>query len=217
MNNSRATVLIIDDERQIRRFLRAGFELEGYAVREAENGEEGLKSAVLQTPDLIILDLGLPDVDGTDVLERIRSWSNVPVIVLTIESKSEEKVRLLRMGADDYVVKPFEMAELLARCNAALRRYYKTPTEDPVVKSGPLVIDLVARSVAINGKRIRVTRKEYSLLHMLSKHAGLIVTHEQLLKEIWGASQVHNIQYLRVLVRKSLSGNIRLDCKVFGA
>jgi two-component system KDP operon response regulator KdpE len=202
MDKSGATVLVIDDERQIRRFLRAGFELEGYSVREAENAEEGLKSAVLYTPDLIILDLGLPDIDGVQVLERIRGWSNVPVIVLTIESNAEEKVRLLKLGADDYVVKPFEMAELLARCGAALRRYYKSPTEDSVVKAGPLTIDLVARSVTINGKRIGLSRKEYSLLHILSKYAGLVVTHEQLLKEIWGASQVHNIQYLRVLVRK---------------
>jgi two-component system KDP operon response regulator KdpE len=202
MDKSAAAVLVIDDERQIRRFLKAGFELEGYRVREAENAEEGLKSAILYTPDLIILDLGLPDLGGMEVLERIRSWSNVPVIVLSIISDSEEKVRLLRLGADDYVAKPFEMAELLARCDAALRRYYKSPTEDSVVKAGGLVVDIVARSATSNGKRISLTRKEYSLLHILAKHAGLVVAHEQLLKEIWGASQVHNIQYLRVLVRK---------------
>jgi two-component system KDP operon response regulator KdpE len=202
MDKSGATVLVIDDERQIRRFLRAGFELEGYRVREAGNAEEGLKSAILYTPDLIILDLGLPDLDGEVVLERIRGWSNVPVIMLSIESNSMEKVRLLRLGADDYVVKPFDMAELLARCDAALRRYYKSPTEDSVVKAGGLVVDLVARSATVNGKRIGLTRKEYSLLHVLAKYSGLVVAHEQLLKEVWGASQVHNIQYLRVLVRK---------------
>jgi two-component system KDP operon response regulator KdpE len=202
MDKSGATVLIIDDERQIRRFLKAGFELEGYRVREAESGEEGIKSAILHTPDLIMLDLGLPDLIGIEVLERIRGWSNIPVIVLSITSDSEEKVRLLRLGADDYVAKPFEMAELLARCDAALRRYYKGPKADSVVKAGHLVVDIVARSASVNGKRISLTRKEYSLLHILAKHAGLVVTHEQLLKEVWGARQVHNIQYLRVLVRK---------------
>jgi two-component system, OmpR family, KDP operon response regulator KdpE len=196
------TVLVIDDEPQIRRFLRAGFELHGFSVREAENGNEGLKTATLHPPDLIILDLNLPDIDGSEVLERLRSWSNVPVIVLSIESDEEEKVRLLRLGADDYVVKPFGIAELLARGDAALRRYFKTKTEDPVVVAGPLSVDLVGRVVSVNKRRIQLTRKEYRLLHVLATHVGLVVTHQQLLKEIWGGNQMHNIQYLRILVRK---------------
>jgi two-component system KDP operon response regulator KdpE len=196
------TVLVIDDEPQIRRFLRAGFELHGFSVREAENAAEGLKAATLNPPDLIILDLHLPDLEGPEVLERLRSWSNVPVIVLSIESDEEEKVRLLKLGADDYVVKPFGIAELLARGDAALRRYFKSKTEDPVVIAGPLSIDLVGRVVSVNKDRIQLTRKEYRLLHVLATHVGLVVTHQQLLKEIWGSNQMHNIQYLRILVRK---------------
>jgi two-component system, OmpR family, KDP operon response regulator KdpE len=195
-------VLVIDDEPQIRRFLRAGFELHGFSVREAENAAEGLKAATLTPPDLIVLDLFLPDLDGAEVLERLRSWSNVPVIMLSVESDEEEKVRLLKMGADDYVVKPFGIAELLARADAALRRYFKSKTEDPVVVAGPISVDLVGRSVFVDKERIQLTRKEYRLLHVLATHLGLVVTHQQLLKDIWGSNQIHNVQYLRILVRK---------------
>jgi two-component system, OmpR family, KDP operon response regulator KdpE len=202
MAKSANTVLVIDDEPQIRRFLRAGFELHGFVVREAESAAEGLKAATLNPPDLVILDLMLPDLDGAEVLERLRSWSNVPVIILSVESDEEEKVRLLKLGADDYVVKPFGIAELLARGDAALRRYFKSETEDPVVIAGPLSVDLVGRVVSVNNTRVQLTRKEYRLLHVLATHVGLVVTHQQLLKEIWGSSQMHNIQYLRILVRK---------------
>jgi two-component system, OmpR family, KDP operon response regulator KdpE len=202
MSKTGNAVLIIDDEPQIRRFVRAGFELQDFRVREAENAAEGIKQAMLNPPDLIILDLGLPDMSGADVLERIRSWSNVPIIVLSIESDEQEKVRLLKLGADDYVVKPFGIAELMARGDAALRRYFKSETKDPVVKAGALTVDLVSRVVTLNKKRVLLTRKEYNLLHVLASHFGLVVTHQQLLKEIWGSNQVHNIQYLRILVRK---------------
>jgi len=195
-------VLLIDDEPKIRRFLRAGFELQGYSVIEAENAADGLKAATFSAPDLVILDLGLPDLHGREVLERLRSWSNVPVIILSVVSNEDEKVRLLKAGADDYVVKPFGMAELLARAEAALRRYFKTATENPVVTAGPLSIDLVARTVSLNDSQIRLTRKEYRLLHILATHIGLVVTHDQLLKEIWTGNQRDNIQYLRILVRK---------------
>jgi two-component system, OmpR family, KDP operon response regulator KdpE len=210
MAKSVNTVLVIDDEPQIRRFLRAGFELHGFSVREAENANDGLKTATLHPPDLIILDLNLPDLEGSEVLERLRSWSNVPVIVLSIESDEEEKVRLLKLGADDYVVKPFGIAELLARSDAALRRYFKTKTGDPIVVAGPLSVDLVGRLVSVNKTRIQLTRKEYRLLHVLATHIGLVVTHQQLLKEIWGSNQMHNIQYLRILVRK-LRQKIEVD------
>jgi two-component system KDP operon response regulator KdpE len=202
MNRPSNLVLLIDDEAKIRRFLRAGFELQGYSVLEAENAAEGLKAATFSAPDLIILDLSLPDVHGAEVLERLRSWSNVPVIILSVISNEDEKVRLLHAGADDYVVKPFGMAELLARSEAALRRYFKSATEDPVVTAGPLSIDLVARTVSLNKSQIRLTRKEYRLLHILATHVGLVVTHDQLLKEIWTGNQRDNIQYLRILVRK---------------
>jgi two-component system KDP operon response regulator KdpE len=194
-------VLVIDDEAQIRRFLRAGFELHGFAVLEAESATVGLKAATFNTPDLIILDLNLPDLEGSEVLERIRSWSNVPIIVLSIHADEQEKVRLLRLGADDYVVKPFGIAELLARCEAALRRHLRSTNRDPVVRAGPLSIDLVSRLVMLDGKRIQLTRKEYVLLHTLGTHAGLVVTHQQLIKQIWG-NHAGNVQYLRILVRK---------------
>jgi two-component system KDP operon response regulator KdpE len=161
-----------------------------------------LKSVTFTPPDLIILDLGFPDLSGSEVLERIRSWSNVPVLILSITSNEEEKVRLLGLGADDYIVKPFGMAELMARADAALRRYFKGPAKDPVVTAGPLTIDLVSRIVTLNGRRLELTRKEYKLLYVLSAHVGLVVAHQQLLKEIWGTNQIHNIQYLRILVRK---------------
>jgi two-component system KDP operon response regulator KdpE len=202
MNKPANLVLLVEDEPKIRRFLRAGFEIHGFSVLEAENAADGLKAATFSAPDLIILDLALPDLHGTEVLERLRSWSNVPVIVLSVVSSEEEKVRLLQAGADDYVVKPFGMAELLARAEAALRRYFKTATENPVVVTGPLSIDLVSRTVSLNKQQIRLTRKEYRLLHILATHVGLVVTHDQLLKEIWTGNQGDNIQYLRILVRK---------------
>ena len=195
-------VLLIDDEPKIRRFLRAGFEIHGFSVVEAENATEGLKVATFNSPDLVILDLNLPDLHGSEALERLRSWSNVPVIVLSVESNEDEKVRLLQSGADDYVVKPFGMAELLARSDAALRRYFKSATENPVVVVGPLAVDLATRTVSLNNTRIKLTRKEYRLLHILAMHVGLVVTHDQLLKEIWTGNQRDNIQYLRILVRK---------------
>jgi two-component system, OmpR family, KDP operon response regulator KdpE len=202
MNKPSNVALLIDDEPKIRRFLRAGFELHGFSVIEAESAADGLKAATFGTPDIVILDLALPDLHGTEVLERLRSWSNVPVIVLSIVSSEDEKVRLLRAGADDYVVKPFGMAELLARSEAVLRRYFKTATENPIVTAGPLSIDLVGQTVSLNDNQIRLTRKEYRLLRILATHVGLVVTHDQLLKEIWSGNQPENIQYLRILVRK---------------
>src|SRR6202040_2596961 len=202
MNKPSNLVLLIEDEPKIRRFLRAGFEIHGFSVLEAENAADGLKAATFSAPDLVILDLALPDLHGTEVLERLRSWSNVPVIVLSVVSNEDEKVRLLQAGADDYVVKPFGMAELLARSEAALRRYFKSATENPVVVAGPLSVDLVSRTVSLNDRPVRLTRKEYRLLHILATHVGLVVTHDHLLKEIWSGNQRDNIQYLRILVRK---------------
>ncbi len=202
-------VLVIDDEAQIRRFLRAGYELHGFSVLEAENAAVGLRAATMNTPDLIVLDLNLPDLEGSEVLERIRSWSNVPVIVLSIQSDEREKVRLLRQGADDYVVKPFGMSELLARSEAALRRHLRSTNREPVVRAGPLSIDLVSRAVTLSGKRAQLTRKEYALLHGLATHVGLVVTQQQLIRDIWGG-RAGNIQYLRILVRK-LRQKIEVD------
>ncbi|MGY4296561.1 DNA-binding response OmpR family regulator [Bradyrhizobium sp. i1.4.4] len=164
---------------------------------EAENATEALKLATFSSPDLIVLDLALPDLHGAEVLERIRAWSNVPIIILSVAAGEDEKVRLLQAGADDYVVKPFGMAELLARSEAALRRYFKSATENPVVVAGPLSVDLVTRTVSLNNNLVRLTRKEYRLLHVLAMHVGLVVTHDQLLKDIWNGNQRDNIQYLR--------------------
>ena len=194
-------VLVIDDEPQIRRFLRAGYELHGFSVFEAENAAAGLRLATMNSPDLIVLDLNLPDLDGSEVLERLRSWSNVPVIVLSIQADEQEKVRMLKGGADDYVVKPFGISELLARSEATLRRHVRSTNREPVVKAGPLSLDLVSRMVTLDGRRLQLTRKEYALLHGLAVHAGLVVTHQQLIGEIWG-NHSGNIQYLRILVRK---------------
>ena len=202
MSKPSNTVLLIDDEPKIRRFLRAGFELDGYTVLEAENAADALKIAMFSPPDLVILDLALPDLHGVEVLDRIRSWSNVPIIILSVLSNEEDKVRLLQAGADDYVVKPFGMAELLARSEAALRRYFKSATENPVVTAGPLSIDLVSRTVSLNKTRLKLTRKEYGMLHVLAMHVVLVVTHDQLVREIWSGNHHDNIQYLRILVRK---------------
>src|SRR6202047_3604249 len=210
MNKPSNLVLLIEDEPKIRRLLRAGFEIHGFAVLEAESAAAGLKAATFGAPDLIILDLALPDLHGSEVLERLRSWSNVPVIILSVVANEDEKVRLLQAGADDYVVKPFGMAELLARSDAALRRYFKTATESPIVMAGPLSVDLVGRTVALNKNQIKLTKKEYRLLHILATHVGLVVTHDHLLREIWSGNQRDNIQYLRILVRK-LRQKIEVD------
>src|ERR1700720_3736707 len=202
MNKPSNLVLLIEDEPKIRRFLRAGFELHGFRVLEAENAEDGLKAATFNAPDLIILDLALPDLHGTEVLERLRSWSNVPVIVLSVVSDESEKVRLLQAGADDYVVKPFGMAELLARSEAALRRYFKSATENPGVVAGPLSVDFAARAVFINDRRVTLTPKEYRLLQILAQHSGNVVTHQFLLREVWGNDHIDDTHYLRIFVRK---------------
>jgi two-component system, OmpR family, KDP operon response regulator KdpE len=210
MRESANSVLVIDDEPQIRRFVSAGLELHGYTVKEADTGAAGLSAAAHMQPDLVVLDLGLPDMSGIEVLESVRAWSNVPVIVLSIESSEEQKVILLKLGADDYIVKPFGIAELAARCEAALRRYHKSADRNPIVRTGSLVVDLVSRSVTIGDERITLTRKEYRLLHVLASHLGLVVTHQQLIKEVWGRALGDNVQYLRMLVRK-LRQKIEVD------
>jgi two-component system, OmpR family, KDP operon response regulator KdpE len=202
MRKTLCRVLLIDDEAQIRRFISAGLELYGYSVCEAENGSAGLNAVAHIRPDLIILDLGLPYMSGVEVLHTIRSWSNIPVIVLSIQVDEEKKVHLLRSGADDYVTKPFGIAELAARCDAALRRYHKTADKDPVVRTGPLTVDLVSRAVTLDGRYITLTRQEYRLLHLLASHLGLVITHNQLLSDIWGDPLPNNVQYLRTLVRQ---------------
>jgi len=202
MNDILPSVLVVDDEVQIRRFLRTGFELDGFSVSEVETGTEALRAAALRPSDLVILDLGLPDMDGAEVLERLRAWSSVPLIVLSVRGSEAEKVRLLELGADDYVVKPFGMAELLARAHSAMRRQLRTTGGEPVVKFGPLAIDFSARIVLVNDQRVALTPKEYRLLQILAQHAGNVVTHQFLLREVWGNEHVDDTHYLRIFVRK---------------
>src|SRR5258708_9873553 len=190
MTETPASVLVIDDEVQIRRFLRTGFELDGFMVHEAETGAEALRAATLKPSDLVILDLGLPDMDGADVLERLRSWSSVPLIVLSVRGGESEKVRLLELGADDYVVKPFGMAELLARAHSAMRRQLRASRGEPAMKICALSIDFAARAVFINDRRATLTPKEYRLLQILAQPSRHVGPHQVLLREGWGDEQL---------------------------
>jgi two-component system KDP operon response regulator KdpE len=202
MSEPAQVVLVVDDEIQIRRFLRTGFELNGFSVIEAGTGAEALRNASLQAIDVVIVDLALPDMDGSKVVEQIRASSGVPIIVLSVRSSEAEKVRLLELGADDYVVKPFGMAELMARVKVALRRQRRATSGESRVTVGPLTIDLAARIVLLNGVRLVLTPKEYRLLQVLAQHAGNVVTHQYLLKEVWGTIHVHDTHYLRIFMRK---------------
>jgi two-component system, OmpR family, KDP operon response regulator KdpE len=203
MRKAANMVLVIDRERPIRRFVTAGLELYGFSVIEAENGATGLSAATVMRPDLIVLDPALSDMNGADVLKTIRSWSNVPIIILSVESEEEQKVRFLRGGADDYMIKPFGIAELAARCEAALRRYHKGADRDAVVRTGPLTVDLVTSEVTLDGRHVMLARQEYRLLHLLASHLGLVITHNQLIQDIWGDDgSPNNVRYLRTLVRQ---------------
>jgi two-component system KDP operon response regulator KdpE len=210
MSDARARILVVDDEPQIRKFLRLGLEDSGFAVLEAENAEAALRAAVAARPELVVLDLGLPDREGFEVLEQLREWSRVPVIVLSVRSRESEKVRAFDLGADDYVVKPFGMPELLARVRAALRRRIESEAPEPVFRVGALEVDLVRRVVRVNGAQVRLSPKQYLLLQILVSNAGKVVTHRQLLNDIWGAAHRDDVQYLRVFVRK-LRSRIEAD------
>jgi len=203
MTRLQRAVLVIDDEPHIRRFVRAAFEQEGFSVREAGNAAVGLNALAHEKPDLIILDLGLPDMHGAEVLERVRASSSVPIIVFSVEADEQEKIHLLRLGADDYVVKPCGIGELLARADATLRRYVRGAVRTSIVRAGPLSLDLVTHVVMLGTTRVRLTRKEYSLLHALATNVGIAVPHQQLLKEIWGEDHIEKTQYLRILVRQT--------------
>lgn len=200
MNQAR-TILIVDDEKQIRRFLRTGLSVHGYDVIEAESGAEALRQASTQSPDLVVLDLQLGDMDGLDVLQRIREWSSLPVLILSVRNREVEKVKALEMGADDYITKPFGIAEFIARVNALLRRIPEAVAQ-PVFTVGELSIDVARRQVLLGGAEIRLSPKEYALLQYLTRHAGKVVTHEQMLKEIWGDGHAEDAHYLRIFMRK---------------
>lgn len=197
MNNFR--ILVIDDEAAIRRFLKIILKVDGHTFLEASSGQEGLVMAAMNRPDLIVLDLGLPDLDGITVLKRLREWSTVPVIVLTVKDSDTDKVALLDAGADDYLTKPFSTPELQARIRAAIRHKQPAPSE-PIFRSGELEVDLSDRKVRVRGKEVKLTATEYGMLKIMIMHAGKVVTQKQLLKEIWGPNALEQTQYLRVYI-----------------
>jgi two-component system KDP operon response regulator KdpE len=201
--------LVIDDEPQIRRLLRVTLESQGYRVFDAATGQEGLAQAAQRRPDVVLLDLGLPDLDGLDVLKRIREWSRVPVIILSVREHEQEKVAALDSGADDYVTKPFHSAELLARLRAALR-HVQPQGADAIFRTGQLEVDLSKRLVRKGGLEVKLTPIEYALLRLLVTHAGKVLTHRQLLTEVWGekgAGQSHSLRVHVAHLREKLEAN----------
>lgn len=195
-------ILVVDDEPQIRKFLRLGLEGHGYTVVEAATAVAAQQAAVAVQPELVVLDLGLPDREGFEVLSVLREWSRVPVLVLSVRSREDEKVRAFELGADDYVVKPFGMSELLARIKAALRRSIESEAPVPVFRVGGLEVDLVRRVVRVDEAEVRLSPMQYRLLRILVANAGKVVTHRQLLSDVWGAAHRDDVQYLRVFIRK---------------
>jgi two-component system, OmpR family, KDP operon response regulator KdpE len=198
MSEPGALVLIIEDEAQMRRFLRVSLTSNGYQVTEAETAQEGLAQAAARNPDLILLDLGLPDQDGLTVTERLREWASIPVIVISARGREEDKIKALDAGADDYVTKPFGVGELLARIRVALRHKNVSASGSSLFESGDLRVDLGRRQVFAGGKEVHLTPIEYKLLATLIKHAGRVLTHRQLLREVWGPNSSEQTQYLRV-------------------
>jgi len=192
-------VLIIDDEVQIRRLLRVTLEANGYRVLEAATGNEGLVAAAQWRPEVIVLDLGLPDMDGSMVLKRLREWSQAPVLVLSVREGELDKVSALDLGADDFMTKPFSTAEFLARLRVA-QRHAQPLEENAVFRCGHLQVDLSTRIVTLKGQEVKMTPTEYSLLRLLVRNAGKVVTHRQILKEVWGPTYVEQTHYLRVYV-----------------
>jgi two-component system KDP operon response regulator KdpE len=199
-----ATVLLIEDEPEIRRFLKTSLPQQGYRFFEAVTGQEGLDQAAARNPDLVLLDLGLPDMDGLEIIRKLREWSAAPIIVLSARDQEQVKISALDLGADDYVTKPFGVNELLARIRAALRHVARLSTDspEPVFKLGDLRVDLSRRQVFVAEREIRLTPIEYKLLTTLVRYAGKVVTHRQLLKEVWGPLHVEEHQYLRVYMRQ---------------
>ncbi len=197
----KTTALVIDDEPQIRRLLRVTLEAANYHVIDAATGQDGLVQAAQYRPNVIVLDLGLPDQDGISVLKRLREWSRVPIIILSVQDRDAEKAAALDAGADDYVTKPFGSAELLARLRVALR-HSEQHSEAPIFKTGQLVVDLADRRVTLAGKELSFTATEYNLLRLLVRHAGKVLTHRFLLREVWGPNSESQNHYLRVYVAR---------------
>lgn len=202
MSTASPRILVVDDEAQIRRFLDIGLRAEGYEVFLAANAADGLALAVTQSPDLVILDIGLPDREGHDVLAELRQWSQVPVMMLTVRDAESEKVRALDGGANDYVTKPFGIQELMARLRVLLRSRPGEPAARQRYDDGRLVIDLARREVHLDGTLLSLTRKEYAVLALLLQHAGRVVTQQHILRELWGATHTQDTHYLRIVLGK---------------
>ncbi|MHB0777077.1 response regulator [Halomonas sp. WWR20] len=204
MSTDRQRILVIDDEMQIRRFLRISLGSQGYEVIEAESGGDGLIKAIGEHPDLVLLDLGLPDIDGQEVLQAIRGQSDIPIMVVSVRASEGEKVACLDAGANDYVTKPFGIQELLARVRATLRQ--RVPPGEPSatkrIQAGELVIDLDGRRITLAGVPVKLTPKEYAVLSMLAQHPGRVITQTQLLKEVWGPVHQQDTHYLRIVISK---------------
>jgi len=199
MTTKETFILVVEDDQQIRRFLKVGLENAGFHYLEALQGKDGLSEVATRNPDLVILDLGLPDMDGLDFLRDLRQWSRIPVVVLTARDREQDKIQALDQGADDYLTKPFGIGELLARVRVALRHAQKTEgEEEPVFENGQLKIDYVKRLVFVKDREVHLTPTEYKLLGFLAKNAGKVITQRQLLNEVWGAAYVEQGNYLRV-------------------
>jgi two-component system KDP operon response regulator KdpE len=195
-----ARILVIEDGAPIRRFLRIAVESAGFALTEAERGRLGIEKAATEAPDLVVLDLGLPDMDGKQVIAAIREWSQVPILVLSVRDAETEKIAALDAGADDYVTKPFATGELLARIRALLRNRKAPETEKANIVIGDLSIDLAAHLVRVGGAEVKLTRKEFDVLAILARHAGRLVTHKQLLATVWGPAHEQDAHYLRIAI-----------------
>jgi two-component system KDP operon response regulator KdpE len=207
-------VLVIEDEDTMRRFLRTAFSTQGYLVTEAITGAEGLELAARHGPDLVLLDLGLPDMDGIEVTRRLREWSQAPIIILSARGQERDKVQALDTGADDYLTKPFGLPELLARIRVAIRHARvggaSSGNTESLLTAGPLQVDVTRRRVLVKGREVRLTPIEYNLLLVLLRHPGRVLTHHQLLKEVWGPDRTHETQYLHVYMghlRSKLEAN----------
>ena len=199
--SDRTPLLVVDDEPPIRRLLRTSLGAEGFEVIEADSAEKALTAIEARKPEIVILDLGLPDQDGLDVIRRIRgSGSKLPIVVLSSRGDERGKVEALELGADDYVTKPFGIAELVARIRTALRHRFQEQGGEPLFKSGPLQVDLVRRVVTVNGEEVKLSPKEYDILRLLVLHAGKVLTHRFIMQQVWGAGC--DVQYLRIYVRQ---------------
>jgi two-component system KDP operon response regulator KdpE len=202
MADAPRTILVVEDEPQMRRLLGASLTAEGHRVAESATGRRGAIDAATHKPDLAIVDLGLPDCDGVDVIRQIRSWSSMPILVLSARAQERSKIEALDAGADDYVTKPFGMGELLARVRAALRQAVRTDSGDAILKLEAATVDLERRTAVRDGVDIRLTPIEFRLLSALSRHAGMVVTHRHLLAEVWGPTHQEDTHYLRVYMKQ---------------